>query len=140
VEETWLAVSVRTEAEMGALRAVIGDQDLGVWAATRTVADAVRSLVAAGVPAGEVTDFRAISGHPLFTARQFFETVDHDVVGTHPVPGQPFRVSGVDRWIRSPAPWLGQHNEEVLCGLLGVSREELADLEARGVIGTAPVA
>jgi crotonobetainyl-CoA:carnitine CoA-transferase CaiB-like acyl-CoA transferase len=139
VEETWLAVSVRTEAEMAALRSVTGE-DVAAWAATRTVADAVGDLIAAGVPAGEVTDFRSISTHPLFAARGFFETVDHEVVGTHPVPGQPFRLSGRDRWIRTPAPWLGQHNHEVLCGLLGLSESEFADLEARGVIGYAPVA
>jgi hypothetical protein len=32
------------------------------------------------------------------------------------------------------APLLGEHNEEVLCGRLGCSREELAGLRAAGVI------
>jgi crotonobetainyl-CoA:carnitine CoA-transferase CaiB-like acyl-CoA transferase len=71
-------------------------------------------------------------------ARGYFEMVDHPVVGQHPTPGQPFRFTGVDRWIRSPAPTLGQHNEEVLSGWLGLDRDELAALGDAGVIGTWP--
>jgi crotonobetainyl-CoA:carnitine CoA-transferase CaiB-like acyl-CoA transferase len=55
-----------------------------------------------------------------------------------PLPSLPFRQDGVDRWLRTPAPTLGQHNEAVLCGLLGLRREELRSLEAEGVIGRRP--
>jgi hypothetical protein len=43
------------------------------------------------------------------------------------------------RGIESPTPCLGEHNEEVLCGLLGIKKKELAELEARGVIGHVPL-
>ena len=38
--------------------------------------------------------------------------------------------------MRGPAPTLGQHNHELLCGLLGVSEAEYQRLEADGIIGT----
>jgi hypothetical protein len=38
-----------------------------------------------------------------------------------------------------PTPCLGGHNEKVLCGLLGKTKEDLAELEARGVIGHVPL-
>jgi len=40
--------------------------------------------------------------------------------------------------VNTPAPTLGEHNAEVLGGLLGLSADELSDLEARGIIGLRP--
>jgi crotonobetainyl-CoA:carnitine CoA-transferase CaiB-like acyl-CoA transferase len=54
------------------------------------------------------------------------------------MPGLPLRWEGIDRWIRTPAPTLGQHNTEILTEL-GMSAEEIANLEESGVIGTWPV-
>ena len=71
--------------------------------------------------------------------RGYFELVEHPVAGTHPIPTLPWRARGVDRWIRRPAPLLGQHNAEVLGGRLGCTDAELAALTEDGVIGTRPV-
>jgi hypothetical protein len=40
---------------------------------------------------------------------------------------------------RGPAPKLGEHNRDVLHGLLGISDEEVTRLEEEGVIGMEPV-
>jgi crotonobetainyl-CoA:carnitine CoA-transferase CaiB-like acyl-CoA transferase len=157
-DERWLAVSVATDAQWHRLRAALGDPEwardasyasyagrraaaddidkwLSEWAAGLELEDAVEHLIAHGVPAGAVRDFRAISSHPLFEARGFFETVDHGVVGTRSVSVLPLRWSGIDRWVREPAPTLGQHNHEVLSTVLGLSDDEIAALEAAQVIG-----
>jgi crotonobetainyl-CoA:carnitine CoA-transferase CaiB-like acyl-CoA transferase len=55
-----------------------------------------------------------------------------------PLPSLPFRYASVDHWLRTPAPRIGQHNERVLGGILGLSANELRELEAEGVIGTRP--
>ena len=64
--------------------------------------------------------------------------IDHPVVGALPTPGVPFRYASVDRWLRTPAPLLGQHNHDILHGLLGLDDATLDDLTAKGVIGTRP--
>ena len=75
---------------------------------------------------------------PQLQHRGFFEDVDHPVTGTARHSTLPMRFSrGPDRFHRRRAPLLGEHNDEVLRGL-GVSDDELAELEADGVIGRAP--
>jgi len=149
-DEEWLAVSVATDDQWSALVDQVGitsprgdhdgvDAELGAWAASRPLDEAVEALVAAGVPAGAARDPRTISGHPQLQARGFFEVVDHEVVGRRPLASLPFRFASVDRWITRPAPTLGEHDREVLGGELGLDDEELARLAAADVIGTEPL-
>jgi crotonobetainyl-CoA:carnitine CoA-transferase CaiB-like acyl-CoA transferase len=71
-------------------------------------------------------------------ARGFFEEVDHPVTGTARHATLPIRFSrGPGRFHRHRAPLLGEHTVEVLRGL-GVSDDELAELEDDGVIGRTP--
>jgi crotonobetainyl-CoA:carnitine CoA-transferase CaiB-like acyl-CoA transferase len=114
------------------------DAEVSSWAQGRDVAATVDLLIGAGVPAATLTNPRQVYAHPHLKARGYLEDVPNEVVGTHPVPGMPFRMSGVDRWIRQGAPLVGEHNDEVLGGLLGLSEAELARLTETGVIGTEP--
>ena len=95
----------------------------------------VESLVARGVPAAAVGDPRRVHECPQLEARGFYEEIDHAVVGRHLVSTWPFRWRGIDRWLRSPAPTLGEHNAEVLT-MLGLDDDAIAALAADGVIGT----
>jgi crotonobetainyl-CoA:carnitine CoA-transferase CaiB-like acyl-CoA transferase len=115
------------------------DGALSSWAAELDAGPAVEVLVRAGIPAGVVRDPRTMPLHPQLCQLHYFYDVEHPVVGWHKVNSLPFRYgSGVD-WVRAPAPLLGQHNGEVLAGLLGVDAAELSSLEASGVIGSLPV-
>ena len=70
---------------------------------------------------------------PHIQARGFFGTVTHPVLGSFPQPGSPFMFDG-ERAAPSPAPLIGQHNDEVFCGELGLERRELEVLAASGVV------
>lgn len=88
--------------------------------------------------------------HPLdvladehLAARGFWQWIERDVVGLQPNPSAPYRIihpQGTTEAlsIRQPSPTLGQHNAEVLTGLLGLSADKLKSLEAEGVIGSIP--
>jgi crotonobetainyl-CoA:carnitine CoA-transferase CaiB-like acyl-CoA transferase len=115
------------------------DQHLADWFGAQARDDAVARLRAAGVAAAPVVDQRDVVTQPVSEARGFAEWCDHPVVGRIPVITQPFRWSGIDQWIRFPAPTLGQHNHEVLSSILGLDEAEIAQLEDEGVIGTRPV-
>lgn len=161
-EEQWLAVSVADDAQWRALVEVIGDASLAEddalsnldgrraahdrideviveWAAGRALDEALDALVAAGVPVARLADPRTVHTHPQFVARGHFEDAPHPVVGSLPIAGMPFRMSGRDRWIEQPAPTMGQHNVEVLGGMLGLDDAEVDRLTEAGVIGTRPV-
>jgi crotonobetainyl-CoA:carnitine CoA-transferase CaiB-like acyl-CoA transferase len=129
--EQWVALSARDAAGRD-------EPELREWIAGRPREAVLAGLRERGIPAAPVADPRASSLHPQHGARGFFEDVEHPVVGRQPTPTVPFRYASVARWTRSPAPTLGQHNREILGGLLGLSDAELADLEASDIIGTRP--
>jgi len=91
-------------------------------------------LVAAGVPASVVISPAQVIENPQIRHRGLFETEDHPVTGRHNVPGLPFTMSGVGSWVRTPAPLLGEHNDEVLSEL-GVDAPQRETLRRIGIIG-----
>ena len=162
VVDKWLALSIATDAQWRAFREVLGspgwamdpaletregrrmahdalDERIAEWARGRERAELVAVLRARGIPASEVTNpCRLLQTNPQLRARRYFEAPAHPVVGPMPVPTLPFRFEGIERWLRAPAPTLGQHNETVLHSMLDLSPEDLRELEAEGVIGRRP--
>ncbi|RPI41604.1 MAG: CoA transferase [Betaproteobacteria bacterium] len=67
-------------------------------------------------------------------AREFFQEVDHPVIGRIQVPFRLWSMSESSAQYRCPAPLLGQHNEEVYRERLGLDASAVAALAARGVI------
>jgi crotonobetainyl-CoA:carnitine CoA-transferase CaiB-like acyl-CoA transferase len=136
----WLAVSVVTPEQFTGLVSVVGDDGVEGWCRTRPAHECEAALLAAGVPAAVVVDDSAIGQNEQLRARGFFETVEHRVAGTTELPTWPFRFDdGFERWYRTAAPLLGEHNDDVLGGELGLDADELAKLRADGVIGETPM-
>ena len=160
--EKWLALSVASDEQWLNLRGILGDpewamnveletragrrrqhdaidHELGAWTANREIGPLVEELRGMGVPASEVANGSTLlQKNPQFQDRGYFERTDHPTVGPLPIPSLPFRFASVDRWHRRPAPTLGQHNEEILGKILGLSAEALAELRAEGITGTRP--
>lgn len=82
-----------------------------------------------GVPGGKVKDLGDVMRSPATYVRN--TTVKLEVPGLGPVtfPGTPLHFSDEELGFE-PAPELGQHNEEIYCGLLGLSADELEQLKA----------
>jgi crotonobetainyl-CoA:carnitine CoA-transferase CaiB-like acyl-CoA transferase len=162
-DDAWIAVAVGTDAEWRALGQVLGRPDLALdpslahvdgrraahdrldehlesWCAGRSLDDALVALRDAAVPAEPVVSAYDADRDRQMLARDFWQSVVHPVVGAQTYPGWPMRLESTpERWYRSPAPLLGQHNEEVLGKELGLGAEELDDLRAAHVIGDRPL-
>ena len=87
-----------------------------------------------GLIYGVVHSPQEVVENPQYRERGYFVEINHPAAGTATYPGAPFKMSHTPWRIRGPAPTLGQHNHEVLCDRLGYSHEELARLQASGVV------
>jgi crotonobetainyl-CoA:carnitine CoA-transferase CaiB-like acyl-CoA transferase len=83
-----------------------------------------------GLPVNSPLDFMK---DPHIKARGFFSTITHPVLGTFQQAGSPFMLDG-QRAAPSPAPLLGQHNDEVFRDELGLEQRELEKLAASEII------
>lgn len=159
--DSWVAIAVTTDEQWAGLRHALGDppwaadpslstaagrraqhdhidEQLAAWCAERSGDQIVDTLWNAGVPVAKVMQPHRQTELPQLRHRGFFEVVGHPVNEPARHSSVPMRLAkGPDRFHRHPAPLLGQHNHEVL-GSLGLTDAEIAELEAEGVIGTAP--
>jgi formyl-CoA transferase len=71
---------------------------------------------------------------PHYAAREAIVTIEHPAFGKLRMQNVAPRLSASPSSIRTPAPEIGQHNEEIYRGLLGLDADTLAALSARGVI------
>jgi crotonobetainyl-CoA:carnitine CoA-transferase CaiB-like acyl-CoA transferase len=156
-EDAWVALAVERDEEWAALVQALGrphwaldeqlkgeggrrarhdeiDQHLADWTREQEAGQLADLLSAAGVPAEVVIAARDVLHNPQLAFRALFETEDHPVSGSHPVPTLPFRLAGLDGWLRAPSPTLGQDNDDVLAEL-GVDAHRRDELRLAGIIG-----
>lgn len=107
---------------------------LGEWTSNLSKEEIYYRVAPSGCPAAFFATPEEVFRSPQLEARQFLVQIDHPEVGPLQYPSRPYRSSACP-WPRQVgAPLLGQHNEEIFCGELGIRREELADLRRGGVI------
>ena len=104
------------------------------WAMKHTKEEITALAQAKGVPVVPCNSAEDMLKSAHFAAREFFVEIDHPQTGKLRYPGAPFRLSETPWRVDKPAPLLGQHNEEILCGRLGYSRQDLTKMRERGVI------
>lgn len=127
-------------AEPDVLEAPLGHADeidalMDRWLAPRTRFEAVAEAQELRTPMTEVLSPAEVIAdvHGQHAARGFFATVAHPVAGDVLQPGAPVCMDATP-WRIAPAPLLGEHNDDVYRGELGLSRRDLALLCAAGVV------
>jgi benzylsuccinate CoA-transferase BbsF subunit len=151
--DQWIALAARDDAdwevladELGltddprfaTLRARKANEDaldalVGAWTIGQDKHVLADRLAAAGLPAEAVQDGRDVYTDPELLAAGHFVRIDHAVLGACDMPGPPMHFS--DSTVRvGPPPLLGEHNQQVLVGLLGMSEAEVKALAAKGVL------
>ena len=100
---------------------------------TKPTAHWVEKLDAAEVPGGPVYGYDQILSDPHIKARQMVVDIEHPKIGPMKTLGLPLKSSRDLTAIRKPAPWLGQHSDEVLREV-GYSPADVARLFEGGVV------
>jgi len=90
----------------------------------------------AGVPCGEIADYRDVFDDPHLLARNFFVDLEHPVLGTLRGLGSPLRLERTPVRHRRAGPRLGEHTAEVLREI-GCSDADVERLASDGIIGRA---
>jgi benzylsuccinate CoA-transferase BbsF subunit len=155
--DRWCVISVSTEDEWQALCRVMGYLDLlnddrfrtlsrrrlneeqldgliGRWTALRTPEEAVTLLQEEGVQAGVVQNAEDLARDPHLSARQFFVSLEHPVLGRTVHDRSPIRFEEDETANWKAAPELGEDNHYVFRKLLGLTEEELLHYREKGVI------
>jgi len=102
---------------------------------TKTYEEWEAILMPAGIPMGAINTIDKIVEHAQVAARGALVASTHPVAGTIQVVGPPVRLSDTPGSVRTPAPLLGEHTDEVLRERLGLSDGEISTLRAAGALG-----
>jgi crotonobetainyl-CoA:carnitine CoA-transferase CaiB-like acyl-CoA transferase len=96
--------------------------------------EALRHLDENRVPNAPVLSVEQAVNHPQLRERRTVRTIHDRVLGDFQVPGFPLRFSEFPGELKLEAPFLGEHNAEVLGGYLGYSKSQVEELERSGVL------
>jgi crotonobetainyl-CoA:carnitine CoA-transferase CaiB-like acyl-CoA transferase len=156
-DDQWVAIAVCDDTQWQAACTVLNRPDLvaltaaqrraredelealiSAWTATRPAEDAMTILQEHGVAAGVVRLPGNLDKDPHLMARGFWHRLDRPFIGPHWQSSAAWR-EGPDAYpVRRVAPTLGQDNEAILMGMLGLDRKELTRLAAADIIGIVP--
>jgi crotonobetainyl-CoA:carnitine CoA-transferase CaiB-like acyl-CoA transferase len=153
-DDAWIVIQVFDETAWQALGRLSGldyggledrlarraqlNADIAAWTREQEAKLLMAELQAAGITAAALNTALDLVTDPQLEARGYIQWRERAVVGNLPHPSPPYRAGPDPIDVRTPAPTLGQHNQEVLGGILGLSDDELSTLEVRGIIGTKP--
>jgi formyl-CoA transferase len=108
------------------------DATVAGWTKQRTKYEVMKLLGDAGVPCGACQDTGEILEDPHLLARDMIVDVEYPKYGTYKTVGCPIKLSASPADITRP-PELGEHSEEVLRELCGVTAKDFARLKDDGV-------
>ncbi|NOT56938.1 MAG: CoA transferase, partial [Deltaproteobacteria bacterium] len=156
-EDTWVTIACGTEEEWQALCRVMGHEDMiddprfrtmsdrkahedaleqliTTWTTQRDRWEITRSLQAVGVAAFPSMSSKDLVEDAHLNERGFFARLPHPGVGTQTHTGIPWILTNSPNGVRSPAPLLGQHTDEVLRDVLGYGDADIARLREQQVL------
>jgi crotonobetainyl-CoA:carnitine CoA-transferase CaiB-like acyl-CoA transferase len=112
------------------------DDAISTWTATFGSSELLKLLAETGVPSGRIYTARDIATDEHFAAREMIVDVPEPTLGNEIVrePGVVPKLSHTPGRVAAGSPLLGQHDDEVIGGLVGPI--ELERLRTAGIVGS----
>ena len=156
-EDKWVAIAVSNKEEWLAFCNAIGnpewtkkeefsdelsrwknqeelDRLIGEWTINHDHYEIMQTLQKAGVMAGASLDVEELVNDPQLKERDYLVEIEHPEMGKLRLVGLPWRLSDSPKGNYQCAPLLGEHNDYVFSELLGLSKEQIRQLEEEKVI------
>jgi crotonobetainyl-CoA:carnitine CoA-transferase CaiB-like acyl-CoA transferase len=131
--DTRFATAAERKRNEEALDALLSD-----WLLNKDGKELEQALQAARVSACRIIKSYDLPEDPGLAHTGFFQLLTRAEIGDQLFKTWPFFFETIDAAHKRPAPLLGEHNEEILVGLLGLSTGDMQRLNAAGVIGQEP--
>ena len=137
-DDAWIAIAARDSADVDRLAAALNlaQVDEGSLAAATAGLDKIEltnRLLDLGIAAAPVQNGKDVSESSDLATGNHFVTLDHPVLKQSRMPAPPYRFSETP-WTMERAPLLGEHNAQVFRDIVGLGADEIAALEAEGVL------
>ncbi len=100
----------------------------------KTTAEWMQPLREAKIPSGPVNNIKDTLNDPQVRHRKMVVEIDHPEIGTYEAMGNPIKSSAMEDGDFTAPPTLGQHTDEVLKAVLGLSTDEIQALRDEGVV------
>lgn len=100
----------------------------------KTIQEWLDQLEEAGIPCAPINTIDKVISDPQINFRNMIVESEHPVAGKIKMAGVPVKMSETPGSVDFPAPMLGQHTEELLNELLGLSQEQVAALRAKKIV------
>jgi formyl-CoA transferase len=110
------------------------DEHISRWSLTLNKEEVLEKMRVAGVPAGLIFRAPEMLTDPHFKAREAIVSVPHPDFGEIKMQNVAPKLSATPGGVRTPAPTLGQHNDEIYLDLLGLDPARYRELKDRGII------
>ena len=106
---------------------------VGAWTRSLSSVQVMTTLQEAGIASAVVNNFQGVCEDPQLQHRQHLRPMSHSEIGSYNVTSFPYRMSETPCVTQLGGPCLGEHNEQVICHLLGFSDEEFTAMHNDGV-------
>jgi formyl-CoA transferase len=103
------------------------------WTTQRSKHEVMKLMGDAGVPCGACLDTGEVLADPHLREREMVLDIDYPTRGVYQTVGSPIKLSASPVMVTRP-PLLGEHTEDLLGELCGVSVEDVKALKAKGVV------